>query len=598
MSSKKRTFKESFLNFGFTNIVSNGIEKPQCVVCFEVLSAESMKPSKLKRHLDTKHPNFKEKNREFFQQKADSIRRSRLDSTGSFQTYSTNIVKVSYEVAYEIAKAKKPHNIAEELIMPCTKIIVQSIFGKESLKKIENISLSNDTVHRRIVDLSYDILDQVIHEIKSSSYGFSLQVDESTDVTNMAQLIVCVRYVFNDNIKDEFLFCEPLEKTTTGKDVYGKVDQFFIDNGLDWLNVNGICTDGAPSMLGCHSGFQTLVKRKSPEAIGIHCMIHRQVLATKAMPDVLKEIMQVITGSVNYIRANSLRSRLFEKLCIDMDSKHKILLQHTEVRWLSKGKVLKRIFELRTEFMEFCIQQRNTELIAFFSDKEKMVCVAYLVDIFENLNFLNLSLQGTKATLLDFVEKLNAFQMKLKLWMQKVHQSNFYMFPTINTFIQEELQNEELNVNIKCCIATHLEKLETELVRYFPDLNKQFSNNMITLAKNPFIVNVDDLSDDFQEEFIELNNNNCSKAEFQSMNIHSFWIKQAALYPKISKSVLKLILPFPSTYLCEEAFSQLVLLKTKYRNKLDPKHEMRIVLSKTVPRIDVLSKRKEKQVSH
>nr|CAI5849659.1 unnamed protein product [Callosobruchus analis] len=39
----------------------------------------------------------------------------------------------------------------------------------------------------------------------------------------------------------------------------------------------------------------------------------------------------------NYIKSTALNSRLFTLLCEDLDSDHKILLFHTEVRWLSKG---------------------------------------------------------------------------------------------------------------------------------------------------------------------------------------------------------------------------------------------------------------------
>ena len=53
---KKRKYIEEYINLGFTSLLTDGVEKPQCVLCHVVLSAESLKPSKLKRHLEAKHP--------------------------------------------------------------------------------------------------------------------------------------------------------------------------------------------------------------------------------------------------------------------------------------------------------------------------------------------------------------------------------------------------------------------------------------------------------------------------------------------------------------------------------------------------------------
>uniref|UniRef100_A0A1Y1L4N5 BED-type domain-containing protein n=1 Tax=Photinus pyralis TaxID=7054 RepID=A0A1Y1L4N5_PHOPY len=62
---KKRHYDDNYLKYGFTAINN----KPQCVICGDVLSSESMKPSKLKRHLTTKHQKEANKPLDFFERK-------------------------------------------------------------------------------------------------------------------------------------------------------------------------------------------------------------------------------------------------------------------------------------------------------------------------------------------------------------------------------------------------------------------------------------------------------------------------------------------------------------------------------------------------
>ena len=123
--------------------------------------------------------------------------------------------------------------------------------------------------------MPFDIADQVISGVKDSKFGFSMQLDESTDITNNAQLLVYVRYTTqNYDVKTELLMSKQLSSTTKGKDVFEVLDNFFKQNKIDWKKLIGCTTDGAPSMLGRKSGFTTYMETVSSNATTVHCFIH------------------------------------------------------------------------------------------------------------------------------------------------------------------------------------------------------------------------------------------------------------------------------------------------------------------------------------
>ena len=144
--------------------------------------------------------------------------------------------------------------------MPEAKILVRRVLGKESVAKLKDVSLSNNTVKRRIEEMSVDIADQVIAGVRASKFGFAIQVD----VANCRQLLVYVRFTQNNDVKTELLLSQEMCSTTKAKDVFNVLDNFFKLNELDWRKLIGCTTDGAPSMLGRKSGFQAHVKAVSP----------------------------------------------------------------------------------------------------------------------------------------------------------------------------------------------------------------------------------------------------------------------------------------------------------------------------------------------
>jgi hypothetical protein len=81
------------------------------VICCEVLANESFKVNKLKRHPKTKHNSLADRGTGFFKRKAKIVKKTRLDSSGSYQQENAAAVEASYLVAQRIAKVKKTaHN--------------------------------------------------------------------------------------------------------------------------------------------------------------------------------------------------------------------------------------------------------------------------------------------------------------------------------------------------------------------------------------------------------------------------------------------------------------------------------------------------------
>ncbi|KRX26755.1 Zinc finger BED domain-containing protein 5 [Trichinella nelsoni] len=254
--------------------------------------------------------------------------------------------------------------------------------------------------------------------------------------------------------------------------------------------------------------------------------------------------------------------------------------------------MLGRIYELREAVAEFLEQRGRRTMCRAFKSEHFQLSLAYLADIFEALNSLNLKLQGANANVMTHYDIVQSFMTKISLWLKQVERGNLTWFSRLNELFSDKCLSEDLKRKIK----RHPRSLQDEFFHYFPDVEPQ--NLIYKLVRNPFLVNVEDLSHDLQEEAIELEFNNLAKDSFESMPLENFWMKLQAEYPKISSQSLRILVPFSSTYLCETGFSALMTLNTQHRNRLNVESDLRCTLSPTPPRIDNLVANKHCQYSH
>jgi hypothetical protein len=130
---------------------------PECVVCGEKLSNECMVLSKMKRHFNTKHGHLSGKDKNYFSRLLSSEVNKKKKDMEKRATIAEKAQVASFKVAEIIAMKMQPHTIAEDLILPACKEIVKSMLGEGAEKEIPVVPLSNDTISRRIGDMSSDI---------------------------------------------------------------------------------------------------------------------------------------------------------------------------------------------------------------------------------------------------------------------------------------------------------------------------------------------------------------------------------------------------------------------------------------------------------
>ena len=149
-------------------------------------------------------------------------------------------------------------------------------------------------------------------------------------------------------------------------------------------------------MCGKNSSVVTRILEQSSCALWTHCSLDKEALVSKALPEYFKTVPNTAVKVVNFIKTRPLQARLFQKLCEKMGSPYSSLLLHTEFRWLSRGKVLARLVELRNEVTIY-LEGKN-EYIEHQRNEQFLLKLTYLADIFSKLNKFNLYLKGSNAS--------------------------------------------------------------------------------------------------------------------------------------------------------------------------------------------------------
>ncbi|XP_062373410.1 general transcription factor II-I repeat domain-containing protein 2-like [Sardina pilchardus] len=589
---ENRGFQERWeAEYMFTDIKG----KPVCLVCGADVAV--IKEYNLRRHYETRHQEkYKDMNIQQKLQKVVELKRSLVAQQTMFakaKSQNDAALKASFVVVEEIAKSARPFTEGEFLKTCMLKVC--DVVCPDKRQAFLNVSLSRNTVAHRVCELATDLQEQLMGKGKTFQ-AYSLAVDESSDASDTAQLSIFIRGVDSSLcVTEELLGLKSMHGTTTGKDLFEEVCKCVNEMGLPWDKLVGLTTDGAPAMCGQKNGLVGRIREKLREVNGAgeltayHCIIHQESLCGKALK--MDHVMSTVTKAVNFIRAKGLNHRQFKSLLEETGSEYGDVVYHTEVRWLSRGRVLNRCFELRDEICQFMESKGKdtTEL----QDKKFCCEWAFLCDITSHLNALNLKLQGRDHVITDMHAAVKAFKTKLRLWETQMLREDLGHFPCC------QIMKEQVSVFPSAQLAEKVGLLNADFTRRFSDFEAQKSR--FQLLSNPFTVDVESAPTNLQMELIELQCSDTLKSKYDSVGHAQFPRFIPDTMPQLRANIAQMLSMFGSTYLCEQLFSVMKLNKTSHRSCLTDEHLhsiLRISSAQSLtPNIDALVSKMRCQVS-
>ena len=153
-----------------------------------------------------------------------------------------------------------------------------------------------------------------------------------------------------------------MKNTITGADILKALLRCLAAKNLDFSRLVSITTDGAPSMVGKNKGVVSLLQKHmenkeiNNNIVKLQCLIHQEALRAKVAS--LKNIMNVVLKTVNFILSRGLNHRQFRQLLLEAESQYGDLLHFCNVHWLSRGDMLQRVYRFREEILTF-LEQKN-----------------------------------------------------------------------------------------------------------------------------------------------------------------------------------------------------------------------------------------------
>ena len=270
------------------------------------------------------------------------------------------------------------------------------------------------------------IISQEIHRQQLSSMNdslfFSVQTDETTDITVTQQSALMLRYFDNTMGKVKCVF-HALEnvKAADACHLFEAIDKHFGDSPIVYDRLVGLGTDGCNVMMGVRNSVLSRLQSKQPALVAFHCNCHIAALipnhACKVMP---KELEELTSDVWYYFHRSAKRIRMFEQFQQFVETKPHKLLKSSQTRWLSLEACVNRLIEQYDALLSYfrSTEEDSATVRRISAVLEKPLTKAYLLFLSNALpviNYFNKCMQQEAPLLHIFIEEVESLVRKLLL---------------------------------------------------------------------------------------------------------------------------------------------------------------------------------------
>ena len=261
-----------------------------------------------------------------------------------------------------------------------------------------------------IGSIGYVILRNVVDEINAAGY-FSVMADETTDVAGHEQLTVVIRYVFDNNIREQFIGFARADDLT-GEGLAKQILDTLRQAGINCGKMIRQGYDGASSMAGSARGVQAVIRQSYPAACYTHCAAHALNLTISKASEVqaIRNAFGVMCETVTFFRLSPKRSTQLEQRIVDSQSNDdpRVKSQKThlkklcDTRWVERHEAVKTFTLLYlpvVDTLNSISQSRDassataSSLLASISRSEFVVAMIVLKHVLAITKQLSISLQ-------------------------------------------------------------------------------------------------------------------------------------------------------------------------------------------------------------